>query len=41
MAKKIIVLEQGQIVERGSHESLLAAEGKYARMFKLQAQGYQ
>lgn len=41
MAKNIIVLEQGQIVEQGSHEHLLEQEGKYARMFKLQAQGYQ
>jgi ATP-binding cassette subfamily B protein len=41
MAKEIIVLEQGQIVERGSHDSLLKDGGKYAHMFKLQAQGYQ
>ena len=41
MAKSIIVLEHGQIVERGSHEFLLEKNGKYARMFKLQAQGYQ
>ncbi len=41
MAKNIIVLEQGQVVEQGSHESLLAEGGKYARMFKLQAEGYQ
>ena len=41
MAKNIIVLEQGQIVEHGSHEMLLEQNGKYARMFKLQAQGYQ
>jgi ATP-binding cassette subfamily B protein len=41
MAKNIIVLEQGQVVEHGSHESLLEQGGKYARMFKLQAQGYQ
>ena len=41
MAKNIIVLEQGQIVEQGSHERLLEKDGKYARMFKLQAQGYQ
>jgi ATP-binding cassette subfamily B protein len=40
MAKHIIVLEQGQVVEHGSHEALLAEDGKYARMFKLQAQGY-
>ena len=41
MARQIIVLEQGKIVERGSHEALLAEAGKYARMFQLQAQGYQ
>jgi len=41
MAKNIIVLEHGQIVEQGSHEHLLEKDGKYARMFKLQAQGYQ
>ena len=41
MAKNIIVLEQGQIVEHGSHELLLERDGKYARMFQLQAQGYQ
>lgn len=41
MAKSIIVLEQGQILECGSHEHLLQKDGKYARMFKLQAQGYQ
>jgi ATP-binding cassette subfamily B protein len=41
MAKQIIVIEKGQIVESGSHESLLAKGGNYARMFKLQAQGYQ
>jgi ATP-binding cassette subfamily B protein len=40
MAKNIIVLEHGQIVEHGSHDTLLAENGKYARMFKLQAQGY-
>ena len=41
MAKNIIVLEHGEIVEHGSHEQLLEKDGKYARMFKLQAQGYQ
>ncbi len=40
MAKNIIVLEHGQVVEHGSHESLLAEGGKYARMFQLQAEGY-
>jgi len=40
MAKNIVVFEQGQIVEQGSHENLLADDGKYAHMFKLQAKGY-
>ena len=41
MAKTILVLEHGQIIERGSHDELLALNGKYAHMFRLQAEGYQ
>ena len=41
MAKNIIVLEHGEVVEQGSHEQLLHEDGKYAHMFNLQAQGYQ
>jgi ATP-binding cassette subfamily B protein/ATP-binding cassette subfamily C protein len=39
-ADHIIVLEQGRILERGDHTSLVAAEGRYAQLFQLQAQGY-
>ena len=41
MADQIVVLKQGQIQERGTHEELLDANGEYARLFKLQAAGYQ
>jgi ATP-binding cassette subfamily B protein len=37
---QILVLEDGRIVERGSHDSLMAADGRYAKLFSLQARGY-
>ena len=35
-ADEILVLEHGRIVERGSHATLLAANGVYSRMWRLQ-----
>jgi len=40
MADRILVLENGEMIEIGSHEELLEQGGKYAELFDLQAQGY-
>jgi len=40
-AAQIIVIDHGEIIERGNHESLLADDGQYAHLFRLQARGYQ
>ncbi len=40
MADVIYMLENGEIVESGSHEELMAKNGKYAYMFNLQAEKY-
>ncbi|MGM1048877.1 MAG: ABC transporter ATP-binding protein [Bacillota bacterium] len=39
-ADKIIVLHNGEIIEEGNHETLLAAQGAYAEMFHTQAKRY-
>jgi ATP-binding cassette subfamily B protein len=38
-AHQILVMEQGRIVERGSHFELLALDGRYAQMWRLQQAG--
>ena len=40
MADHILVLQQGELVEQGSHEQLLAQNGRYAQMFNTQAKQY-
>jgi len=40
MASQIVVIENGRIIERGSHEDLMKLDGHYARLFSLQAAGY-
>ena len=39
-AELIVVMDEGEIIERGSHEDLVKLQGLYARLFELQAQGY-
>jgi ABC-type multidrug transport system fused ATPase/permease subunit len=38
-AHQILVLNQGEIVEEGTHEELLAANGLYAGLCRIQAMG--
>ena len=35
-ADEILVVEQGRIVERGTHDDLLAADGRYAELYRTQ-----
>jgi len=40
MADRIVVLHEGKLLEHGTHEELLAAQGQYSELFQLQAAGY-
>jgi ATP-binding cassette, subfamily B, bacterial len=39
-ADNIVVLAGGKVIEQGSHEELLAADGRYAELFRLQAERF-
>jgi ABC-type multidrug transport system fused ATPase/permease subunit len=41
MADRILVLEDGKIAEIGTHVELMQHDELYARLFNLQAAGYQ
>lgn len=40
VADQIVVIEGGRLVENGSHDVLMAADGRYAHLFNLQAERY-
>lgn len=40
-ARRILVIDAGRLIEDGSHEELLAKQGRYAELFTLQAKMYQ
>ncbi len=40
IADRIAVVADGRVTELGTHEELLAAQGRYAQLFELQAAGY-
>jgi ATP-binding cassette subfamily B protein len=40
MADRILVLKNGELLEEGTHEQLVAKGGLYAELFRLQAAGY-
>ncbi len=40
MADRILVLKNGELVDDGTHDELVARGGLYAELFSLQAAGY-
>ncbi len=40
LADRIFVIENGRIIESGTHQELIALDGRYAQLFNLQAEAY-
>ncbi|QUX26735.1 ABC transporter ATP-binding protein [Nocardiopsis akebiae] len=40
-AERVVVLDRGRIVEDGTHEDLISADGRYAELFRLQAKRFE
>lgn len=40
-ADQIVVIEDGRVTERGTHDELVAENGRYAELFRLQAQRFE
>jgi ATP-binding cassette subfamily B protein len=39
-ADRILVLDRGRLVEQGRHDELLAGAGRYADLYRIQADAY-
>ena len=40
IADRILLLDRGRLVEAGTHDELLAAQGRFAELYRLQAAWY-
>ncbi len=40
IADRIFVVDKGKIIEQGTHKELMSLDGKYAKLFRLQAKAY-
>ncbi|MCD6322584.1 MAG: ABC transporter ATP-binding protein [Clostridiales bacterium] len=40
IADRILVIEEGRLIEKGTHDELMDSEGRYAYLFRLQAERY-
>jgi len=41
LVEQILVIEDGELIEFGTHEELMKKEGKYKELYSLQAEAYQ